>query len=279
MTTVIYRKYRSFIVSCVIHALVFLVLLYTRMQQNPEQLFPPTKLPAKVHLERSFLQSTQQLGTQPQEDHVDQDKNELVQKVAPKEVKAPPGETISHEIQQPINSSSSQDENSYDKGLEKSFSMPSGPRSTVSREAFMKAFTSAIQKVPVGPSTQSSQEGFKGPTHVKERLKEWGQYHYKEKLYGALRRASKFAATTMHHERSLEKMAQITITIKKDGTLGILSKQQLSGIKEVDEHLLKVLQTADFPPIPDRYGTDTFVFTLPIRISLQAGSGVYRLFV
>jgi hypothetical protein len=254
------------------HALIFLLLLYTRMQQRPEKLFPPARRPAKVQLERSSSHYTKKLAAQPEEDQVDQNRKKIVQK-------APLEETISDKIEQSINSSPSQERSSDYKDSGKSSSKASAPSHTVSREAFMRAFNSAVHQGQTGHATQSSPEELKVPSHVKERLKEWGEYHYREKLYNALRRASKFAATTMHHERSLEKMVQITITIKKDGTLGILSTQKLSGIKEVDEHLLKVLHSADFPPIPDRFGIDTFVFTLPIRISLKAGSGIYRLFV
>jgi len=293
MITFTFKKYRSFILSCLLHALLLLVLLYTKMHQHdPEQLVRTTHIPAKVQ-----MQSLPQLPFQPPaSDHQPAQQNtseseparqeeapheQMSKERAKTEMLERKESTFQEQVPQaeaPPNISEPFVGNNYRSASPyQNKSIQAG--TPVSREAFMQAFSSAIQQGNGYPRAKSSQDAYAGPTHVQERLQEWGQHHYKEKLFKALRQASVHTSTHMYNERSLRKRISITITITKDGMLGKINKNDLSGIQEVDNHIIRILESADFPPIPDRYGTDSFVFSLPIEINLQPGSGAYRLFV
>ncbi len=314
MTTFTVKKYRSLILSCLLHALMMLALIFMKVHHSsPEHLFPTTKSPAQVHMQSIPLKPMPQapltqaltapvalpsqtlpldetppfalpVQDEPSKMH---DENPPFENAPPLEPQTasssqalPPGEYYSGE---------SEAISSTERGMPHPYAPQSNTGNSsgniLTREAFMDAFSSAIRaerrRSQSGGSRAStaSTSTNRGPAHVEERLKEWTQHHYKDRIYGALRRASNITATRMHHEKSLEKVVHITIPINKDGSVGTLYPHYLSGIPEVDNHIIKVFKAADFPPIPDRYNTNTFLFTMAVRVSLKEGSGVYHLFV
>ncbi len=298
MTTFTFKKYRSFILSCLLHALLLLVLLYTRIYQNsPEQLIRTTRIPAKVQMQNipqlpfqppasdnqpTLDDTAESKPVQQEEAHPEQ----MSEENAKSEILEKKESTFQEQLPQKEAPKNVSEKTSMQPFSRNDYLSASPYQSknvqhgtSVSREAFMQAFSSAIQHGKVYPTAKSSQDAYSGPAHVQERLQEWGQHHYKEKLFKALRKASVHTSTHIYNERSLKKRILITITITKDGMLGKINKNDLSGIQEVDNHIIRILESADFPPIPDRYGTDSFVFSLPIEINLQPGSGAYRLFV
>lgn len=263
--SVTFTTYRSFFVSCFVHACMLFVILYIRRQEySPEKFFTTSATPAKVQMQ------TIPMGP-------------------PQPVPAPATSTPINQTQPPSSDSIYTEENletiadpqeePHQEKIHESSLPGTISNYPISKDTFMKAFSSAIQHERRRIHSSKPQEGYRGHEHVQERLQEWAEHHYKERIIRALRSASITTSSKMRFERSVKKMVTIRIPILKDGTIGRLTTNDLTGIPEVDTHLMKVLHVTDFPPIPEHYGSDTYVFPLSFMVYLQEGSELYHLYV
>lgn len=154
-------------------------------------------------------------------------------------------------------------------------------RSSITGQEFMNAFRQSIEKDRTArpyPSAPGSGSGSgTAPQHVQERLDEWLQMNYLQSITKALARASKLYSKYIKPEENFEKTVKIEIVLEKNGTLGEMSSK-LTGIAEVDEFLMKVFKAADFPPIPQRFNKDQFIFPIKINVKLNR-DGFYKLSV
>ena len=280
-STYTYKKYKSFILSCLLHALMLFLVVYSRVKQTTEPLYARKFEAAPVQFETlgqapPALQSMQPLAP-PMPARTTEPEIEAQDTSDTKTITEPPKKTESEsikeipemlEIPNPLNEPNDQ-ENIY-----------SATPKKVTPQAFMQAFRAAIRaerRETQGVSPQSDKN--LGPRHVQERMKEWGQHHYRQRIITALRKASRLRSRKMHNNRSINKTVLLRIPITKQGTLGDMTKYPLSGIPEIDQYVLEILRSADFPPIPQRYNTDKFLFEVPMRISLKQGTGMYNLSV
>lgn len=263
------KKYQSLIISCLLHALILFLFLYTKMrQQTPEPFYPAQTKPAKVQFGSLPAQAPPVAQAMPQQptQAMQQPQQEAHQSSSEQEIQSLPVKNIPQAL--PIPKEQIHQE-------APSQIKPDNNRQ-VSAAKFMQAFRSAVK---AERSAQSSSDARLGPEYVQSRLKQWSELHYRQRIGEALRKASKLALRTMQHTKSVNKVVTLTIPILKNGTLGDMSQYKLSGIFEVDHFLMDILQSTDFPPIPDRYNTDKFVLEVPLHISLKQGTGRYYLSV
>lgn len=282
-TTYPRKKYTSFILSCLLHALILFLILYTHVQQSVDSLFPMKKQPAQIQVQTSSAQAAQKPVSQAQQalplhpTNIDTPQSVDQQEQRPQALSQNTPEPIPEEsIQTPPILEQQKAQQAVPMPQERKESAEQAPPRDISPSAFMSAFKSAVRAER--REARATDESH-GPDHVQARLKEWSQHHYKQRIIEALRQASKLSTRTMNHDKSIDMMAHITIPIHKNGSLGDMTKYSLSGIPEVDRYIINIIRSADFPPIPDRYKTDRFVFRVPIRIKLKRGTTTYNLFV
>ena len=306
-STYSYKKYQSLILSCLLHALIFFLLIYTRyyrVHDAAEPLYPVQNQPAQVQLQTFRAPPPVQAATPAVHPVPAQAPTQIappaMQPVQAQAASAPP--PPAHEvvpepqpeptakesvpalpIQQkeeapPIVKQEEEPEVPQSKPQAKASASPT--KRSISPAEFMRAFKQAVREEQQEAQGQSTSTGTSyGPPHVQERLNQWSQHHYKQRIIEALRKASRLSTRIMQHTQTINTVAHITIPILKDGILGDMRKYPMSGIPEVDRYLIDVFRSADFPPIPDRYKTDRFLFKVPITISLKRGTSTYNIFV
>ena len=144
---------------------------------------------------------------------------------------------------------------------------------------FMAAFHQAVRLENGERAENDGSEHSNLPFHVKKRIEEWGQISYRQRIAEAFLRAGNHISRTISSPETFNKVLYLSIPINKNGSLGDISSHTFSGIPDLDQYMVKVLKTADFPPIPDRFNTDIFLLTLPITISLKPGTKTYHIHV
>ena len=159
----------------------------------------------------------------------------------------------------------------------------SGDQSTntnsVTPDQFMSAFKNAIRTQNGQSYASEGSQDSQIPLHVQKQLQQWGQMSYKQRIAEAFRKAGALISRTISSSKPINTVIYLSIPILKNGSLGDISHQSLSGVSEVDRYIVDVLKSAHFPPIPDRFKTSTFSLTLPINLSLKPGTGVYSISV
>lgn len=289
-----HKKTQSLLISCLLHALILMLILASKYKETSREapLYQRQKEPAPVQLQQFQVPPPAQTSADSDEVHLPSD--EGLEESSPLKEATPPSLTQSLEEEmtqeRPIQNS---EQNQHTEREEKSSFSDTGPIPVIHNEAiplpnpqtdrtrswtaadFMQLFKEAVQKERHEADKATSSYG----AHVQDRLNEWKEHHYKQRIIDSLRKASKLSSHTMNHYKTIDRTAQITIPILKDGSLGDMSQYPMSGIYEVDRYLIRVFNSADFPPIPDRYKTNQFLFTVPMRISLKKGSATYNIFV
>ena len=293
------QKYISLILSVLLHLLLLVLLLYLRSQRGP--LFTPEEVlekrtsPAKISFQNQKAKPVRPApiarpAAIPQPQSI-----QSAKAVDQNETQAPialPSATAQTTVQKGITQTAEQPQqadaahtgileephaNQGKNGTRASGSRSGARRSSISSAAFMNAFKQSVQTerqaTVAGPSGHGSQSGI--PQHVQERLDEWLYMNYKERAAKAIAKASHFQSKYIIPEKTFEKTIAIEIVIEKNGTLGPMP-EKLSGIPEVDEFLLRIFKSADFPPIPARFNKNRFMLPFPLHISLTRG-GLYYL--
>lgn len=263
-----YRKtYRSFLLSSLCHGLLLFLAFFSRYTQIDR---PASEhhVPAQVR-----WKSSPNLPLHPQ--HVASQTLPVTRPAASPSEASPSIESI--EIADLINANN---ESVPLKSEQIPASKEEPTKRSLTAAAFMDSFMTAAHELRKEKAEQqtASQENSQA-AFIEREQKVWSQLHYKQRVIEAIGKASQFKSRKIHYNESIDTIAQLTVPILKDGSLGDMSQQTLSGIQEVDRYLIDVLRSADFPPIPKRFNTDIFIFTIPITISIKKGSNVYYLSV
>ncbi len=150
---------------------------------------------------------------------------------------------------------------------------PQGRRgkSSISGSAFMNAFRQSIRAEREEIANTTS-----GRSHVQQRLEDWAQAHYIEKINRAIRQATLFPTKYIHLDDDIEKTVILEIPIEKNGTLGKMA-DVITGIEAADEFIKSVLRAADLPPLPKRFAKERFIYKVSFGVSLKKGTNYGRI--
>ncbi len=261
------KKYKSLIISFILHGLLFLALLYYTflhvVHKNPELL--SQEMPAPVSFQsrpqrQKRILPLESSTTEPQDDSLPY--GEQLEQV----------NTLELPYQEPPSPETSPEESS-EEILENlplvSQQTPQGtfPQQEISTVDIVKAFRKAVlQERP--PTAINDPQSF-----VQQRLgRQWGQASYSSRVAQSLNRSFRVHARTIRHSEMVNRRIRLDVTILKDGTPGDLGNQPLSGIEAVDKHIRYVVQQADFPPIPERFNQETYQLSISIQIVLKDGA-------
>jgi hypothetical protein len=141
----------------------------------------------------------------------------------------------------------------------------------ISGKAFMNAFKRAVQTERF-EEEQRTQTIPGIPPDIQHRLSSWGMYDYRQKVHKAFAKATLFNSRFVRLDEDFNKTITVKVPILKNGKLGDVSTLKITGIKDIDDTILKVLKDADFPPIPNRFGLDMFYEDIEIHVNLPKGS-------
>lgn len=285
------KKYQSIGFSCLLHGLLLLLIIYAKVkQQEAEPLIPQPKTPAQVVIRQvpppsmsiPIAQSAPAPAA-PVQPLVAAQQQQTTTPAAPLDAPIKDSEAPAEESSTEYSLANEPQEETAEpasfptRGSHDIQGVPTPRKSgTISKEAFMKAFSSAVQEertVRTG-HLQASSGSQSVPHHVQAQLQAWSHDHYLSKIQQEIKRAGKFTSRYLHLNRSFEGTIYAKITINKDGSLRSMD-QSISGIAEVDEYIRSVINRADLPPIPDRFGMETFALSLPINVSIKEGSNTY----
>jgi len=259
------KKYSSLFVSSLIHGCMLFAAFFVRYQPSDQFMTIP-RTPAQVRWSNPAPVAPQQIQPSVASSHVQpnvpsETQQGLEGESADKLELESPAEEVFHN---PIGQIPS----------------PSPSRNGLSKASFMKSFMHAAQEVRqesqrgASRTEISPQEAF-----IAKEQKMWSEHHYKQRIIEAIGQASRFRSRSIHYRESINQVSQLTVPILKDGSLGDLSQYPFTSIPEVDRYIHDILKSADFPPIPKRFNTDLFLFSIPINVSIQKGSNVYYLSV
>ncbi len=144
-------------------------------------------------------------------------------------------------------------------------------KSSISGSAFMNAFRQSIRAEREEIANTTS-----GRSHVEQRLEDWAQAHYIEKINRAIRQATLFPTKYIHLDDDIEKTVILEIPIEKNGTLGKMA-DVITGIEAADEFIKSVLRAADLPPLPKRFDKERFIYKVSFGVSLKKGTNYGRI--
>ena len=268
------KKYQSLFVSLLLHAILFFCFYYALKKRD--DLFTksdPFKqpVPARVSFQPAPARS---LVTQPPA-KVQPQQKVVPQTQLPKQA----------EDRQSVHAASSADtalrEERTDSIAQSGFGAdqaggPGGrPQSKITGAAFGRALSQAMHAEQVSQQERRDSRGQGGPAHVQERLEEWFEYHYKERIVKAINKAGRLYFKYMHLDQPVEKKLVLEVPVQRNGTLGQMPAS-ITGIEVVDSHIKGILKTTDFPPIPQRFNKDEYIFRTNLTISLKRGDNHYN---
>lgn len=264
------KKYKSFVLSCIIHGSMLMTLMYYTMYQvSRKDLAEPLKelMPAPVTIQPRQRRVLPFESTQKDEELTDNP-------VIPYGEQLDQFNTLEAPYQEVAEPNEVQQESYDQEELEQQAPVvqqhtPHGtfPSSTVSTKEFMQAFKEALRQEQPPEASHDPQ------TLVQQRLgRQWGQASYTNRIAQALNRSFRTHARSIKHNAHVNRRIVLALGILKDGTAEDLGNQPLSGIPEVDQHLRYVVQQAHFPPIPDRFQTDIYHLKISIQILLRDGA-------
>ena len=272
------KKYASLVISSALHALIIALLLFSWMRNETESIIPLRHKPADVSF---YLPSTQspvapsaaQSSLPPQNPQNPSAQSPTEPRLSSQSIRQ---EKLDQRVPPP-QERQMEPEHSTSKA-------PSGKQSTypegnISPGSFMKAFQAAVKAEREGIYANEGSESSQIPLHVKERLNQWGQISYKQRISEALLQADKKLSRSIISQRSLKTRVHLTITIQKDGSLGHVEYHKYSGIPDIDRYIKDLIEGIDFAPIPDRFNSSTFPFPVTIDVTLQEGTNRIRLYV
>ena len=157
----------------------------------------------------------------------------------------------------------------------KKTSLPPGLTAAI----FVKAFQNAARAETYAQSSHShgTQTRGQAPAHVQERLDEWREFNYQQKIGRALVRACRLSQGYLHAEEDVKETLFVRLAIAQDGSFKVEGPTPFTGIKIVDDYLSSFFSKLDLPPIPKHLGTTTFIRPITIRISLRKGGNYIEL--
>ena len=265
------KKYTSLVISSTLHALVLSLLIFRRMNQTKESLVPLRNNPADIslYLPAPAAPAQKNQPTIQQEEHISGKQQ------SDQSSKSADSATIGHDQTVPLQTKQSGIVGAQNK-LEAENTSGSG---SISPGSFMQAFQAVVKAERNGTYANEGVEGSQIPLHVKESLQKWGEVSYKQRIIEGLLAADKRLARHIKSDRTLKKRVQVTVTIKKDGSLGDIIYHQISGIPEIDRYLKDLIKSIDFAPIPDRFNVSSYPFFFTIAFTLYEGTNYIRLVV
>jgi hypothetical protein len=115
------------------------------------------------------------------------------------------------------------------------------------------------------------------PNHVQERLDEWKEFHYRQKVSRALVRACHLSRKYIHTENDIKEEIAISLIIGKDGSFSLVAPNPLTGIAEVDEYIAHFFSNVTLPSIPKHVQRKYFNIPVCIKLTLPKGGGYCQL--
>ena len=290
------QKYTSLVVSVLLHALMLLLLILFKMQQEPVSLqtgdaeksttparvsyqpFVPTKSPSITP--RPALP----VSSKPLQKQAEPSREKQEQQITTEESteEAPAPEVLQNNIVDaptavPTEGSYSPFANTGRKRRRKPGS------SSITGTDFMRALRQSIHRERAEQMIQDEAQSTiygqpsKPEEIAKARLEEWGEFHYRQRIMKAVGHESLIHAKYITPSQSVRQYITVEISIDKKGHL-VKMTEKPSGIQEVDEFLQTILKATDFPPIPARYNKDIYTYTFRIWMELNK-DGFYKLHV
>jgi hypothetical protein len=280
------RKYKSLIISCIIHGLICLALIYYTLYQTSQQdLAESLKelMPAPVSLaplrpdlpepeqsgprQRRVLpfesSQTEELNDNPAIPYGEQLEQFNTLENPYQEVAEPNKEhQESNDVESNVESQEEHGPSINHKTSEGTF-----PSQNVTTREFLQAFKKALHQEHPPEAVNDPQ------ILVQQRLgRQWGQASYTSRALQALNKSFRANARSIKHHEFIKKDIVVTLGILKDGTAEDLDNQPLSGIPELDRHIRHVVRETTFPPIPDRFQTDIYHLHVTIQVVLLDGA-------
>ena len=266
------KKYKSLVISSVLHGMILLTLIYYTLLQMPQTdlanaLEKPAPAPISIQTAKPRQKRVLPFQSPPAASEENTDDT------------LPYGEqleqfnTLEHPYQEAVQPNEDLQE-SQEEFIEENMPTitqrtPEGtsPTKEPSTTDFMKAFRAAIQK-------ERPPEAINDPqTLVQQRLgRQWGQASYSSRVAQALNNSFRINARTIRHNELVNKQVRLLVNILKDGSPGDLGNQELSGIPEVDRHIRNVVKQAHFPPIPKRFEQESYQLPIALQIVLKDGA-------
>ncbi len=264
------KKYKSLVISSIVHGIILLALIYYTLLQMPQTDIPKTlekPMPAPVSIETPKPRQRRVLPFEsaPSEDTLDD--------TLPFGEQLEQFNTLENPYQEPPQPNEVLQESSEEFSEENMPSIthrtPEGtfPVKEITTTDFMRAFRAAIRH-------ERPPEAINDPqTFVQQRLgRQWGQASYSSRVAQALNNSFRINARTIRHNEFVNKQVRLILNILKDGSPGDLGDQPLSGIPEVDRHIRNVVEQAHFPPIPERFNQETYQLGIALQIVLKDGA-------
>ncbi len=259
------KKYKSLVISCIIHGLILLVLMYYTLRQIQQDASEPLKqlMPAPVSIQsrQKRILPFQSAETEVQDDTSLPYGEQLEQYntlESPYQEILPPNEEQQETAQEDIENLPLVTQTTPQGDL---------PTNEVTITDVMRAFRSAIKQDRPPAASNDPQ------TFVQQRLgRQWGQASYAGRVAQALNRAFRIHARTIRHDEYINRRIRLSLIVLKDGSPGDLGDQELSGIPEVDRHIRHVVKQAHFPPIPERFNQESYHLPIALQIVLKDGA-------
>ncbi len=149
---------------------------------------------------------------------------------------------------------------------------------------FMNAFRKSVHqdRQQSRPRTKTgSQAGSSGastlPEHVQAHLDELQFDDYRRKLRRAIIKATRLFKKYVRTPNDLNSQTRCAVTLDKQGKIKNFPLLEKTGIDDIDDAIIELIKSIDFPPLPARLGVEELPFTCQIRLHLPEGGHMLQL--
>lgn len=150
-------------------------------------------------------------------------------------------------------------------------------KTTISGAAFMQAFRQAYSSNKYESSSSSKPSNSNHPFYLQERLNEWQDADYKQKIDKAILNAARRSRKYVYCNESFSKTIIISFAIENNTVTPSISPDQLTGVSYIDNYLAEFIASIELPRRPNRLKYKSYTVNLTIRISCPAGGNYIKL--
>jgi hypothetical protein len=111
--------------------------------------------------------------------------------------------------------------------------------------------------------------------HVQGQLQEFKQVSYRQKVFQAIQDSS-LSSKKVIIRAPINRLIQLLVVIDKKGRLVKSVFSKTTGDAIVDNHIMHIVRTAQYPPIPPKLEQEQYTLTLQASVNVPAGEAVMR---
>lgn len=138
---------------------------------------------------------------------------------------------------------------------------------------FVNAFRASYRTSQLENRSAESNNNQDYKNTVHERVAEWKDAHYLQKIKNAIINASKMYSKNIYIPESIQKDMVMNILIDENGKLSDLKFEESTGLATLDEYLIDFLKFVDWPSIPQHLNLRIFHMPLKVRVTFPKGMG------